>query len=69
MARSSRGLYVFGDDDETMHHTCARIIHGNGDAQGNPATRNEPALVVDGSGFAARLIVLPSFGCVLHEVK
>lgn len=27
----------------------------------------EPAAVLDGSGYAARLVVLPSFGCILHE--
>lgn len=31
--------------------------------------RKEPAAVLDGSGYAARLVVLPTFGCVLHEPK
>lgn len=34
-----------------------------------PRRRVEPAAVLDGSGYAARLVVLPTFGCVLHEEK
>ena len=52
------------------HSSCVRIIHGNscmGD--GYPNVKAEPAVVVDGSGYAARLCVLPTFGCVLHEEK
>jgi hypothetical protein len=57
---------------ESEHHACARIIHGNryisefGEAVKRFA---EPAVVTDGSGFAARLMVLPTFGCALHEPK
>jgi hypothetical protein len=64
-----------GDDenkDETAHHACARIIHGNGDAKYKlpfAQLNAEPALVTDGSGYSARLKVLPTFGCVLHEEK
>lgn len=49
-----------------------KIIHGNryisefGEAVKRFA---EPAVVTDGSGFAARLMVLPTFGCALHEPK
>lgn len=64
-----------GDVRETEHHPCSRIIHGNGGlptqhhAYDNPFpfVNAEPAIVTDGSGYAARLRVLPSFGCVLHE--
>lgn len=56
------------DDDEIAHHTCVRIIHGNGmDLTCDPV--KEQAVVVDGSGYAARLCVLPTFGCALHEPK
>lgn len=68
-----RGIDYIGDnveDDRTSdHRTCVRIIHGNGDAEREDGTMAEPALVIDGSGYAARLIVLPTFGCVLHEPK
>ena len=59
-----------GEMVDTMHHPCARIIHGNGspDERG-PNIKDEPAMVTDGSGYAARLRVLPTFGCVLHEEK
>lgn len=49
----------------SQHRTCARIIHGN--VSNEPSVLTEPAVVVDGSGYAARLLVLPTFGCVLHE--
>ena len=54
------------DTAETSHHACARIIHGN-DGRRFPTIRDEPAIVTDGSVYAARLRVLPTFGCVLHE--
>lgn len=50
-------------------HTCVRIIHGNKDAWLPVPSDAQPAIVVDGSGYAARLLVLPTFGCVLHEPK
>lgn len=53
---------------ESEHHYCARIIHGNAGGLG-PTVLQEPAVVTDGSGYAARLRVLPSFGCVLHEER
>lgn len=66
-------LDVGEDDGErgSKHATCTRIIHGNGDAgRGDPlGTIGSIAVVVDGSGYAARLLVLPTFGCVLHEPK
>ena len=60
-----------GDTRETDHHACARIIHGNGSqSRGDFAKVNaEPAVVTDGSGYAARLRVLPTFGCALHEPR
>lgn len=51
------------------HHSCTRIIHGNGDGYSYRRLSKELACVVDGSGYAARLIVLPTFGCILHEEK
>jgi len=52
---------------ETQHQTCARIVHGNGGD--SPGVAHELAVVVDGSGYAARLCVLPTFGCALWEPK
>ena len=49
-------------------HRCARIIHGN-DGKRAHVLRKENAVVTDGSGYAARLCVLPTFGCNLHEPK
>lgn len=66
-----RGLSAWSDDGdylgETEHSTCTRILHGNGGDVKAPRVFSEPALVTDGSGYAARLVVLPSFGCSLHE--
>lgn len=70
-----RGLEIFGEteaeDTVTEHRSCVRVIHGNGDSRHEAMSKSarEPALVIDGSGYAARLIVLPTFGCVLHEAK
>ncbi len=64
---SERGVINRYDDYmPTQHRSCLRIIHGNGcENDTDPAT--ELAVVTDGSGYAARLCVLPDFGCVLHE--
>ncbi len=51
------------DEITVAHRSCVRIIHGNFDSD----AEKEIATVVDGSGYAARLCVLPTFGCVLHE--
>jgi hypothetical protein len=71
---SEHGFDVQTDADDyvtTDHHTCVRIIHGNGHVKYDEPKRllSESAAVVDGSGYAARLVVLPTFGCVLHEPK
>lgn len=55
------------DDGTTEHHYCARIIHGNSGEHYFSKLAVEPAVVTDGSGYAARLRVLPTFGCTLHE--
>lgn len=55
------------DEREIVRHTCVRIIHGNKDTFCPEPSAAEPAMVVDGSGYAARLLVAPTFGCVLHE--
>lgn len=60
------GMYV--GESQSAHRTCTRILHGNG-GDHEHMVDSEPALVVDGSGYAARLIVLPTFGCNLHEPK
>lgn len=60
----NRVIYV---DVERKLRTCTRIIHGNRDTWAYEGTEQQPAVVVDGSGYAARLLVLPTFGCVLHE--
>lgn len=49
--------------------TCTRIIHGNEDMAAEERSRGELAVVVDGSGYAARLLVSGDFGCVLWEKK
>lgn len=56
---------------QSGHRTCVRIVHGNGCMTDKKKLNvvNQPAAVVDGSGYAARLVVLPTFGCVLHEGK
>lgn len=54
--------------ESSKHGTCVRIIHGNKDSR-NESAIHEPAVVTDGSGYAAALRVLPSFGCVLWEEK
>lgn len=59
--------YGPGEMRETDHHYCARIIHGNGHGNRFHTVSTEPAVVTDGSGYAARLRVLASFGCLLHE--
>jgi hypothetical protein len=61
-----------GDDyyeRESGHHACVRIIHGNASGGVDVSLLNEKAVVTDGSGYAAKLRVLPTFGCALHEVK
>ncbi len=58
------------DEGEPGHHYCARVQHGNGGtSQQRKELAHELAVVTDGSGYAARLRVLPTFGCVLHEPK
>jgi hypothetical protein len=56
------------DASFNTHRTCTRIIHGNSWDAPDDADK-QLALVTDGSGFAARLIVLPTFGCLLHEER
>ena len=48
----------------SSHHRCIRILHGNGS---RPHVEGEPALIHDGSGYAATLWTLPTFGCALFE--
>lgn len=69
--RSASQIYIddAGDFIESEHATCTRIIHGNGDNDLMRQSIRELAIVTDGSGYAARLRVLPEFGCVLHEMK
>ena len=44
--------------------------YGNGGYDGEfGPLRKQPAAVLDGSGYAARLVVLPTFGCALHEER
>lgn len=55
-------------DGESEHRLCARVQHGNGGSgREQKALATDLAVVTDGSGYAARLRVLPTFGCVLHE--
>ena len=58
------------EDGESEHHYCARIEHGNGGtSQQTKRLGTDLAVVTDGSGYAARLRVLPTFGCALYEAK
>ena len=72
-APRSAAIYWFDSDSdqdvESEHASCARIIHGNVDSCASRKAAKELAVVTDGSGYAARLCVLPTFGCVLHEEK
>ena len=48
---------------------CHRIEHGNQDSE---TIKNDPtvlAVVIDGSGYSAQLLVRPDFGCCLFESK
>lgn len=59
-----------GEVESAYRATCVRIVHGNARVNNLDewkAREATPAVVVDGSGYAARLLVLPTFGCVLHE--
>lgn len=72
-AGSPAPIYVSGEGTdwellESEHVRCTRIIHGNSGGVTCEALR-EPAVVTDGSGYAASLRVLPTFGCILHEPK
>lgn len=59
-----------GEEGESAHRLCARIEHGNGGSgQQTKKLASDPAVVTDGSGYAARLRVLPTFGCTLHEAE
>ena len=67
--RTGTDMGIEGDSSDT-HHSCVRIVHGNGRPRPDaPRDAMELAAVLDGSGYAARLVVLPSFGCVLHEER
>jgi hypothetical protein len=63
------GVYFWpedgADDIESEHRECNRIPHGNGTV--TRETLTAPAIVTDGSGYVAKLRVLPTFGCALHE--
>lgn len=56
-------------EEFSEHRRCVRIIHGNRNMRPSNEVFAEPAVVTDGSGYAASLCVLPTFGCVLHEEK
>ncbi len=70
--RDIPALTYYDSDTDTEynseHTTCTRILHGNGYTD-QKRSITELACVLDGSGYAARLVVLPDFGCVLHEDK
>jgi hypothetical protein len=57
-----------GDEDvESMHRRCLRILHGNSGSVPFDTIEHAPALVTDGSGYAASLYTLPTFVCALWE--
>jgi hypothetical protein len=53
-----------GNEIPLPHRNCLRIIHGNKD---ETDTATWAAMVCDGSGYAASLWTLPTFGCSLWE--
>ncbi len=63
-----------GPDKDLPHHRCVRIIHElglryvTGDATPE-ADASTQAFLNDGSGYAAALHTLPTFGCTLWEQK
>lgn len=54
---------------ETTHRRCLRIIHGNKGTGDGPSASDEPAMVLDGSGYAASLWTLPTFSCAAWETR
>lgn len=67
--RNGEGREMWANEDDdyvvTGHRRCLRVIHGNGSSTGREP--RELAMVCDGSGYAASLWSLPTFGCALHE--
>lgn len=59
--------YMAAQREGNGHYSCVKIVHGN--PSGDTPNEHDLAAVLDGSGYAARLVVLPTFGCVLHESK
>lgn len=58
------------DHDITVPwRSCTRIILGYDGMGLVDAIKEEKAIVLDGSGYAARLAVKPDFGCTLWEAS
>lgn len=62
-----------GESRETKHHICDKVIHINASSNwvnhGYNKGRDDLAVVIDGEGYIAKLLVLPDFGCILHQPK
>jgi hypothetical protein len=52
---------------KSAHRKCLRIIHGNKYDADEETAAKEPALMTDGSGYAATFWTLPEFGCSLWQ--
>lgn len=59
-----------GMGTELPHRKCLKVIHGNYYASDTEkATAETPAMVCDGSGYAASFWTLPNFGCTAWEKR
>lgn len=57
------------DPDEivTDKQKCLRVVHSNSNSRTRSDTRTDPAIVTDGSGYAASFWTEPSFACSSFE--
>jgi hypothetical protein len=49
----------------TKKQKCLRVLHANGSREGE--ADDDPAIVTDGSGYAAAFWTEPTFGCTSFE--
>lgn len=56
-------------DIRSQHRLCAQVIHANAGDYDRSTIETALAIVTDGSGYAAALRTLPTFGCVLWEAE
>lgn len=51
----------------TTKQKCLNVLHANNGHYDNVAAHQRPALVTDGSGYAASFWTAPEFGCTSFE--